>query len=128
MSSDNSQLPQHIHIVDGVQSWCLDNKMRLNTSKRKVLFIPSPTEKTPQSITLNNEALEVVKSYKYLGVYLNKHLDCSQQWEHVQQQTNSIPHLIKQLKRQRFILITNLALNKFLYNISSLSTFHSNLT
>ena len=64
---DNSQLSQNI--VDGVQRLCLDNKMRFNTSKCKVLFIPSPTEKTPPSITQNNEALEVVWALFYFILY-----------------------------------------------------------
>ena len=34
----NSNLPQEI--VDGIDRWCLDNKMRLNIKKFKIMFTP----------------------------------------------------------------------------------------
>ena len=76
--------------------------MRLNTTKCKVLFIPSKTNINPPIITLNGEQLEVVNSYKYLGVELNTKLDWSQQWNRVLKLISSIPYLIKQLKRLGF--------------------------
>ena len=100
-------LPQEI--VDGVQRWCVANRMRLNTSKCKVLFIPGKSNKTPPEIKLNDQVLEVVKSYKYLGVDLNDALEWDQQWGRVQSQISSYPYLVKQLKRASFkedILIT----------------------
>ena len=76
--------------------------MRLNTSKCKILFIPSTAKSTPPHITLNDHHLEIVNSYKYLGVELNAKLDWSQQWDRVHHYIRSVPFLVKQLKRLGF--------------------------
>ncbi len=87
-------LPQVI--VDGVQSWCVINKMRLNTTKCKLLSF-GLGEHRP-SVKLNGVDLEYVDSYKYLGVELNTELDPSQQWRRVYSLVNTLPHLLRKLK------------------------------
>jgi hypothetical protein len=98
-----SKLPQEI--AEGVAKWCKVNKMRLNVSKCKVIS----NCKTTPSISINNENLEIVNNYKYLGVLLSHDLDWKDQYQRVQSLISSVPHLIKQLKRNGFreeILIT----------------------
>jgi ribosomal protein L37AE/L43A len=102
--------------------------MRLNTKKCKVLFIPGKDKESAPTITLNNEQLETVDSYKYLGIELNIHLDPNQQWQRVYSLISSYPHLVKQLKRCGFkedILITSyksLVLSHFSYSSTVLDS------
>jgi hypothetical protein len=129
----NSSLPQEV--VDAVQRWCVVNKMRLNTDKCKVLHVPG--NDTPYGpyhpghswmVTLDNNALEVVSSYKYLGVEINTKLNWNQQWQRVKLMTRSTPFLIKRLRRtgfERGILVNvyrSLVLSHFNYSSPLLTT------
>ena len=77
--------------------------MRLNTTKCKVMHIHgSDTAVVKPKLLLNGVELEVVDSYKYLGVELNTTLDWNQQWQRVKSLTNSTPFLLKQLRRSGF--------------------------
>ena len=63
-------------VVDLVSRWCDGNKMRLNTSKCKVMMISKyPTAEPPAYI--ENTSLEAVVNYKYLGIELNNTI----QWD-----------------------------------------------
>ena len=121
-------LPQQI--ANGVDNWCIANKMRLNTNKCKVMIMNCPF--APE-ITLNKEKLEVVHAYKYLGIMLNDKLDWDSQWQRVQKLTRSIPYLIKQLKRSGFqepILISvyrSLALSHITYSAAILTSASANI-
>ena len=90
----NVDLPQAI--VKGVQDWCTANKMRLNTTKCKLLSF-GISDPRPQ-INLNGTPLDFVDSYKYLGIELNTRLDPSQQWQRVSTLVSSLPYLFKKLK------------------------------
>jgi hypothetical protein len=95
-----SDLPQAI--VDAVSAWCVVNKMRLNTDKCKIMVTKSRHQAITtdySNITLNNVALEVVPTYKYLGVEINNSLNWDNQLARVQKQTRSVPYLLKALKR-----------------------------
>ncbi len=89
-----ANLPQAV--VDGVQALCVANRMRLNTTKCKLLTIGFGQNRP--SIKLNSNPLEYVDSYKYLGVELNSDLNPFQQWQRVYSLVNKLPHLIKKLK------------------------------
>ena len=89
-------------IIDGINNWCISNKMKLNTKKCKVIFTPGTAAEQPPKLYLNGEELEIVESYRYLGIEINNKLDWSQQWGRILKNTNSVPFLIKQLKRLGF--------------------------
>ena len=55
-------------LLDICQSWANDNMMSFNTSKCKVMVLNGPS--TDTSLKLFNDNLEIVYSYKYLGVTL----------------------------------------------------------
>jgi len=104
--------------------------MRLNVSKFKV----NSSCKTPPSITINKQQLEIVNTYKYLGILLSHDLDWKDQSHRVQNIISSVPHLIKQLKRVKFseeILITvyrSLALSHINYSAPILTSVNKETT
>ena len=56
-------------LIDKCESWASKNEMSFNTSKCKVMvFNGSPKDVT---FTLNNEQLQIVETYRYLGVILS---------------------------------------------------------
>ena len=118
-----TDLPQKI--ADAVDTWLTKNEMKLNTTKCKVIIVQSKEAiLQPPTIQLNSQPLDVVSSYKYLGVEINNKLDLDQKWLIVQSKTRSIPYLVKRLKFMGFKqeLLVNvyraLALSHFNYSPS----------
>ncbi|RNA35392.1 RNA-directed DNA polymerase from mobile element jockey-like, partial [Brachionus plicatilis] len=91
-------IPQEI--VDAVQRWCVDNKMRLNVGKCKVIFINPPRVlgSSVPTVYLLGQMLETVNSYKYLGFELSDSLDLDLQWRRVRSIVSPVEFLLKQLK------------------------------
>ena len=69
-----------LNIVESVNKWCIDNNMRLNTTKCKVISYVPKSASPLEPILLNNNQLEVVNMYKYLGINLTPNMDNDQQW------------------------------------------------
>ena len=77
--------------------------------KCKIVFTQGKDTDKPPPLSINGSELEVVDSYRYLGIVINNKLDWSQQWDRIEKVTSHIPYLIKQLKRLGFskdILVT----------------------
>ena len=108
LGRDNCNLAQDI--AAGVEKWCQVNKMRLNEGKCKVLYIPDNNIDTALPLVkLSDKPLEIVESYKYLGIDINDKLDWSQHWERIRKRIGPVPYLLKQLKLDGFkeeILVT----------------------
>ena len=51
---------------------CKRRKLRINVNKRKVMCIERNEKPTPLNITLNGERIEVVNSFKYLGLCFSR--------------------------------------------------------
>jgi len=82
--------------------------MRLNEGKCKVLLI-NVNNDSPPLIRLSNKPLEIVSSYKYLGIEINTELNSTEQWHRTQKRIGPVPYLLKQLKLNGFreeILVT----------------------
>ena len=100
--------------------------MRLNEKKCKLIFIKNSTSKSPHVVTLGDEPLEIVNSYKYLGVDINDELDWTQQWRRIQGKIAFVPYLLKQLKFDGFkeeIIVTlyrSYALSHIIYSSPAL--------
>ena len=63
--------------LDNFAMWCLQNKLTVNVKKTKLMIFTASKRKLNSlnvNLTLNNEKLMVVPSYKYLGVVLDSHL------------------------------------------------------
>ena len=67
-------------IVDAISRWCIKNKMRLNT---EMMVLSNASDAFAQNVTLNDKSLEIVSTYKYLGIELNNTLDWNKQWDRV---------------------------------------------
>ena len=92
----SSTLPQTV--VDSVQKWCDDNLMRLNASKCKILHFPAKHTEQPPIVKLSETALEIVPSYKYLGIDITDSLDSSVHWLSISSTIRQNIALLKLLK------------------------------
>ena len=65
--------------LDDLSNYCTEWKLQVNSSKTKVIIFSKRKPKNLPVFTYNNEALENVSEFKYLGVYFksngnfNKH-------------------------------------------------------
>ena len=61
-----------------LKTWLEKHKLRLNTKKNKCMVFGTKQKLSNISntnVTLNDEVIEKVNSFKYLGVWLEEHLD-----------------------------------------------------
>lgn len=64
-----------------LSEWCRDWQMNINTKKTKLMRFTTCNNFVSHTYTINNEAIEPVESFKYLGVHLtfnltwNTHID-----------------------------------------------------
>lgn len=62
-------------VLTQIHSWALINWLKLNIIKTKaVLFHPHPTPVELPKIYLNNIEIEIIKSFKSLGVYFSQNM------------------------------------------------------
>ena len=62
--------------MDSFVGWCETNHLHLNTTKTKELVGDFRRRKSaPTTISINDETVEVVQDYKYLGVHLDNKLN-----------------------------------------------------
>lgn len=66
------------HDIDSVTAWCSTWLMQLNPSKTKCMSFTNRKSRIPTAYTLNNNPLELVTTYKYLGVHIYSDLT----WNH----------------------------------------------
>ena len=83
--SDSSVLQNDI---DSIHAWCTNNRMRINTSKSKVLRIIWAKNPGVPLYTYNNTPLEPVKEYKYLGIMFNNRLQWNTHVDYVVKKAN----------------------------------------
>lgn len=63
--------------IDTIYNWLSQNKLSMNIKKTKIMIIKSDTNKTQNTnikITIKNETLEQVDSYRYLGITIQNNL------------------------------------------------------
>ena len=77
--SDLERLTSHLNDqLNNVSTWLKANKLSINVKKTKRLVIFRPKQKTlpiTRQIILENNVLEQVENTKFLGVYIDQHLD-----------------------------------------------------
>ena len=94
-SAIHSDLPQRV--ANAVEKWCVDNHMRLNVSKSKVMHFRTCAATPPPVITIGNSPLGAVEVYKYLGFHITNTFDSSQQWLYIKPLISKNIYLINQL-------------------------------
>ena len=72
MLKNNIDELNYVKEIESFTEWCTENFLELNVNKTKEMVIDFRNKKTPiTSIVINNEAVEVVSSYKYLGTVID---------------------------------------------------------
>lgn len=94
--------------LDHISSWCDAWLMKLNVTKCKAMRISRCiSHNVPCDYTLNHSNLDLVSSYKYLGVYISNNLS----WNtHVDYITNNANRTLGYLRRNFSLAPTNLKL------------------
>ena len=81
-----------------ITSWLHDNKLTLNVTKSKLLVIGGRNKLSQFNdiaLVANNDQLENVTKFKYLGVIINQHLSCH---DHIEQLQSKIAETLRCLK------------------------------
>ena len=95
--------------------WCTDNKVTINCKKTKycIYGMRSNVKRTKSLntvLSLSNNRLDRVSSYKYLGFILDEHLNFN---KHVSEMCNTISHKLYLMSRIRKFLTTQACINIF---------------
>ena len=88
--------------LQGIESWLVANKLHVNATKCKILMISTPQNvnyHNPISVTINGSVLEQVNEYKYLGYWLDSHLNFNFCVDKMLTKMRSCIGLIKHLPR-----------------------------
>lgn len=93
--------------LNRVNEWCEQNGLKINVSKTKfMLFFKSKdfrskkASELPITIKLNNEAIERVNSFKYLGVHIDCNLSFKIHFDQVESNTCNALSRFYRLRRQ----------------------------
>ena len=54
-------------VYEGIEKFCKHIKVSVNSSKTKIMIVKSQNTDTPRTM-YNNELLETVENFKYLGL------------------------------------------------------------
>ena len=96
--------------INAMNTWCSGNGIMANTDKTKIIVFGSSNvlSKVPEPvICMNNVPLQVVASYKYLGVTLDNQLSYNL---HVDKLIGTVTAKLKQFQRMRSFLNAKAAL------------------
>ena len=96
--------------IDSLMAWCENNGIRANTDKTKVMVFGSKCclLKTPSfEIKFGDVPLQMVSSYKYLGITLDPQLNYNL---HINKVIHSISSKLKQFRRMRSFLSAKAAM------------------
>lgn len=87
-------------VITDFVDWCELNHLQLNASKTKEMVIDFRRRKTPQTAPVNIQGLdiEMVETYRYLGVHLNNKLDWSHNTDVLYKKGQSRLHLLRRLR------------------------------
>ena len=79
--TDNKE-EEYRELIKNFAGWCDGNHLQLNTGKTKELVVDFRRSKSPPlPVYINGEEVEMVDTYKFLGVHLNNKLDWSNNTE-----------------------------------------------
>ena len=85
--------------ISNFTNWCENNKLNLNVSKTKELTINfSSLDPMLDSLIIKDESVEIVNSYKYLGITLKDNLNWSDHVDTVVNKANKRLYLLRKLR------------------------------
>ena len=130
--SDDSALVGHIlkdndqayrEEINKFVSWCEENFLELNLSKTKELVIDFRTKKaTVTPISIKGSQIEMVPSYKYLGVHLDKNLNWKENTNAVAKKAQTRLFFLRKL---RSFGVSRTLMNMFYQSILASVLFYS---
>ncbi|KAI4875625.1 hypothetical protein NFI96_009276 [Prochilodus magdalenae] len=95
----NGQEAEYRKLVSDFVSWCKLNQLQLNISKTKEMVVDFRKNRSPQApVTIDGEEVEVVCTYKYLGVHLDNKLDWSSDTSAVFKRGQSRLYFLRKLR------------------------------
>ena len=122
--SDDSSLKAYQDTVGSFSQWCSNKFLELNVSKTKELvFDPRRGVHPIEPVKVNGQSVEVVDSFKYLGVTLNAKLAFQQHTPHTQRKSQQRLYVLRRLKS--FHLRPELMLNLYRSIIEPILTYCS---
>ena len=63
-------------LLDILSTWCISNKMNINIDKTKIMHFRTPSVvRIDYIFTCGESQIEIVDTYRYLGILLNDTLD-----------------------------------------------------
>ncbi len=80
-----------------LEDWCLNNRLDINWSKTFIMFITNKRVQLPVSIDIGNKNIEVVSSFKLLGIEIDNKLNFSKYIGEIRKTINMKIHSIKRL-------------------------------
>ena len=102
-----------------VQQWCLDNRMILNTSKTKIMYISSKSKahsisESALEVKVNNTVIHPSSAERLLGVMIDNTLSWDKHTDNVLEKCNSYLYLLSRIKRYLSIPNRNLFYNAYI--------------
>ena len=97
--SSEQDLMQYYNTIDNFVQWCKVHHLHLNVKKTKELVIDFREAANPHvPVTIGDEEVEEVCTYKYLGVTIDSKLDWIAHTSHVYSKVNQRMFFIRKLK------------------------------
>ena len=113
-ADNNELLTKYLQLyIDKLVYWFNINKLKLNIEKTKML--PFMNARILKDIYIGNSKIEIVGSYKFLGLILDQHLTFK---KHIEYLANKLSSIIYFMKKVSFLSTENMIL---LYNFFFLS-------
>lgn len=82
-----------VHIVE---QWCKQHSLIINVDKTKELILNSPGP--AKSLSISDQPIEVVSSFKYLGTHIDEKLNFSQNMHEIYKKANQRLFMIRKLR------------------------------
>ncbi|KAI4878333.1 hypothetical protein NFI96_010154 [Prochilodus magdalenae] len=94
----NGQEREYRSLVEDFVEWCTTNHLKLNITKTKEMCIDFRRSRSSQQpISIKGFDMEVIRSYKYLGVHLDEKLDWSVNTDTVYKKAQSRLYFLRRL-------------------------------
>ncbi|KAI4891855.1 hypothetical protein NFI96_000197 [Prochilodus magdalenae] len=94
----NGQEREYRSLVEDFVEWCTTNHLKLNITKTKEMCIDFRRSRpSQQPISIKGVDVEVVRSYRYLGVHLDERLDWSVNTDSIYKKAQSRLYFLRRL-------------------------------